>query len=227
MVSGRASLRKAAAGQEGSALAVIDGSHILAVYGRWAPFYDYSFGLFTRAPSRAAVAEMNKLPPGRVLEVGVGTGISLPLYDGKHRLVGIDFSPDMLALARKKVAAEGLDNVDSLHEMDAANLRFPDQGFDAAMAMFVITVVPDPDRVLSELIRVVRPGGRVVLVNHFSADRGPRAVIEGWLSRFSARLGWRPDFPIARVLGRPELRLIERRRVRAFDLFTLLVFERL
>ena len=118
-------------------------------------------------------------------------------------------------------------HVEALIEGDAGHLRFPDQSFDAAMAMFVITVVPDPDRVLAEMARVVRPGGRVVLVNHFSVDRGPRALIERWMSRFSARLGWRPNFPIERVLGRPELRLVTRQAVKAFDLFTLLVFERM
>jgi phosphatidylethanolamine/phosphatidyl-N-methylethanolamine N-methyltransferase len=90
----------------------------------------------------------------------------------------------------------------------------------------VITVVPHPDRVLAEMARVVRPGGRVLLVNHFSVDKGPRAVVERHMARFSAKLGWRPNFPIETVLDRPELRLIERRSVKAMDLFTLLVFER-
>jgi phosphatidylethanolamine/phosphatidyl-N-methylethanolamine N-methyltransferase len=132
----------------------------------------------------------------------------------------------MLVRAEKRIAADGLSNVEALLEMDAAHLRFADASFDAALAMFVITVVPDPDRVLSEMIRVVRPGGRLVLVNHFSVDRGLRALIERWLSRFSAKLGWRPNFPIERVLGRPQLRLVTRQPVEAFDLFTLLVFER-
>ena len=90
-----------------------------------------------------------------------------------------------------------------------------------------MSVVPDPDRVLSEIARVVRPGGHVILVNHFSAEKGPRAWVERWMSRFSARLGWRPEFPIEQVLGRPELKLVGRRPAKAFDLFTLLVFERI
>ncbi len=110
--------------------------------------------------------------------------------------------------------------------MDAGNLAFADAAFDAAMAMFVITVVPDPARVLAEMSRVVRPGGRVILVSHFSVDKGPRAFVERHLSRFSSKLGWRPNFPIETVLGRPELRLLERRSVKSFDLFTMLVFER-
>jgi phosphatidylethanolamine/phosphatidyl-N-methylethanolamine N-methyltransferase len=214
----------AKAGESG--LAVIKDRHVVAAYARWAPFYDRSFGAFTAVARRAAVAEINKLPPGRVLELGVGTGISLPLYDDKHRIVGIDLTPDMLDRARQKVADEKIGNVEALHEMDAASLNFADHSFDTVMAMFVITVVPDPDRVLAEMVRVVRPGGTIVVVNHFSVETGPRAAVERWLSRYSARLGWRPNFPIERVLGNPEMRLVARRPVKSFDLFTLLVFER-
>ena len=110
--------------------------------------------------------------------------------------------------------------------MDAGALGFADARLRRGVAMFVITVVPDPERVLAEMVRVVRPGGRVILVNHFSVDRGPRAFIERRLSRFSSKLGWRPNFPIETVLGRPELRLVTRRAVKGFDLFTMLVFER-
>ena len=138
----------------GGALATINDSHVVAAYARWAPIYDWSFGAFTRAPCRAAVAEMNRLPPSRILEIGVGTGISLPLYDRRHRITGIDLSRDMLERARKRVAEEGLSHVDGLEVMDAGALTFPDGAFDAAMAMFVITVVPDPDKVLAEKARL-------------------------------------------------------------------------
>ncbi len=208
------------------ALATINDDHVVAAYARWAPIYDWSFGAFTRAPCRAAVAEMNRLPPSRILEIGVGTGISLPHYERKHRITGIDLSRDMLERAKKRVAEEGLSHVEGLEVMDASALHFPAHSFDAAMAMFVITVVPDPDKVLAEMARVVRPGGRVVLVSHFSVESGPRAFVEKHLSRFSSKLGWRPNFPIETVLGRSGLRLIERRAVKSFDLFTMLTFER-
>ncbi|MCP4383438.1 MAG: methyltransferase domain-containing protein [Hyphomicrobiales bacterium] len=205
----------------------MDGSSVVAAYARWAPVYDRVFGMVIGGPIRTVVAEANKLPPSRILEVGVGTGIALPRYDRKHRIVGIDLSRDMLDRAEKRVSDSRLDNVEALAEMDAGNLTFTDESFDAVMAMFVITVVPDPQRVLSEIIRVVKPGGRVFLVNHFSTDKGPRASVERWLSRFSAKLGWRPEFPIDQVMGRPELKLIERRSVKIFDIFTMLVFERI
>lgn len=217
---------KTGPGPGAAALATINDDHVVAAYARWAPIYDWSFGAFTRAPCRAAVAEMNTLPGGRVLEIGVGTGISLPLYDRKHRVTGIDLSRDMLERAKKRVAEDRLSHVEGLEVMDAGALTFPDAAFDAAMAMFVITVVPDPDRVLAEIARVVRPGGRVILVSHFSVESGPRAFVEKHLSRYSSRLGWRPNFPIETVLGRPELRLLDRKAVKSFDLFTMLKFER-
>jgi phosphatidylethanolamine/phosphatidyl-N-methylethanolamine N-methyltransferase len=218
--------KSAVARASGATLASIDGSHVVAAYARWAPTYDKWFGALTTRARRTGVAEINKLPPARVLELGVGTGISLPEYDRKHRIVGIDLSRDMLDIARKRVADRKLDQVESLQEMDAGNLAFEDGSFDAATAMFVVSVVPDPDRVLAEVVRVVRPGGRVVLVNHFSVDKGPRAWVERWMSRFSAKLGWRPTFPIELMLDQPGLRLIERRSVMNFDLFTMLVFDR-
>jgi phosphatidylethanolamine/phosphatidyl-N-methylethanolamine N-methyltransferase len=218
--------KSAVARASGATLASIDGSHVVAAYARWAPTYDKWFGALTTRARRTGVAEINKLPPARVLELGVGTGISLPDYDPKHRIVGIDLSRDMLDIARKRVADRKLDQVESLQEMDAGNLAFEDGSFDAATAMFVVSVVPDPDRVLAEMVRVVRPGGRVVLVNHFSVDKGPRAWVERWMSRFSAKLGWRPTFPIELMLDRPGLTLVERRSAMSFDLFTMLVFDR-
>jgi phosphatidylethanolamine/phosphatidyl-N-methylethanolamine N-methyltransferase len=207
-------------------LAPISDDHVVAAYARWAPFYDWSFGAFTRRPCREAVAEMNLLPPSRIIELGVGTGISLPLYDRKHSVTGVDLSREMLARARKRAADDGLSHVEALEVMDAGALTFEDGAFDAAMAMFVITVVPDPAKVMAEMARVVRPGGTAILVSHFSVEVGPRALVERYMARFSSRLGWRPNFPIETVLGRPELRLVERRAVKSFDLFTLLKFRR-
>ena len=204
----------------------LDGAHIVAAYARWAPVYDAIFGVITNAAINKTIGVLNALPPGRILEIGVGTGLALPRYKLEHRITGIDLSPDMLRRARARVAAEKLANVETLSEMDATKLAFPDQSFDAAVAMFLITVVPDPIAVLAEAVRVVRPGGRIVLANHFSAESGPRAAFERWLSRFSASLGWNPEFPIDRVLGRPSMREMERRALQPLGIYTLLTFER-
>ena len=205
----------------------LDDAHIVAAYARWAPVYDAIFGVITNSAIRNTVAVLNSLPAGRILEIGAGTGLSLPRYKREHRIAGIDLSADMLERARKRVAERQLSNVESLQEMDASKLTFADSSFDAAVAMFLITVVPDPTAVLAEAVRVVKPGGRIVLANHFSAESGPRAAFERWLSRYSASLGWNPEFPMERVLGNPQMRLLERRALQPLGIYTLLVFERL
>lgn len=204
----------------------LDDAHIVAAYARWAPVYDAIFGIITNAAIARTMRVLNALPPGRILEIGVGTGLALPRYRREHRVTGIDLSPAMLARARNRVQTQKLGNVEALSEMDATKLAFAGQSFDAAVAMFLITVVPDPIAVLNEAVRVVKPGGRIVLANHFSAESGPRAAFEKWLSRFSASLGWNPEFPIARVLGRKGMKEIERKNLQPLGIYTLLVFER-
>lgn len=204
----------------------LDDAAVVAAYARWAPIYDPIFGVITRSAIRATMREVNVLPAGNVLEVGVGTGIALPLYKHEHRVTGIDLSPDMLARAEKRVSSGRLANVAALALMDAANLVFPDGSFDMAVAMFVMTVVPDPGRVLSEIARVVRPGGRILIVNHFSAASGPRAAVERWLARYAAALGWHPEFARESIVGHSGLKLLFERRLPPLGLYTLLVFER-
>lgn len=204
----------------------LDDAHIVAAYARWAPVYDSIFGVITNSAINRTTGVLNALPPGRILEIGVGTGLALPRYKREHRVTGIDLSPDMLARARTRVAEQKLSQVEQLSKMDATRLSFANRSFDAAVAMFLITVVPDPIAVLHEAVRVVRPGGRIVLANHFSAERGPRAAFEKWLSRFSASLGWNPEFPVGRVLGQPGMKEIQRKSLQPLGIYTLLVFER-
>ena len=204
----------------------LDDAHIVAAYARWAPVYDAIFGVITNAAINRTMRVLNALKPGRILEIGVGTGLALPRYKAEHRVTGIDLSPDMLARARNRVEREKLGNIEQLSKMDATRLSFANRSFDAAVAMFLITVVPDPAAVLAEAVRVVKPGGRIVLANHFSAERGPRAAFERWLSRYSAALGWNPEFPVQRVLGQPGMNEIERKSLQPLGIYTLVVFER-
>jgi len=204
----------------------LDEGAVVAAYARWAPIYDPIFGVITGRAIRATMRMLNALPPSKVLEVGVGTGIALPLYRREHRITGIDLSPDMLRIARQRVAKRGLSNVEGIVEMDAARLAFGDRSFDVAVAMFVMSVVPDPQRVLGEMSRVVKPGGRLVTVNHFRAEGGVRGQVERWLARYGAKLGWHPEFAIETILGHPGLTLTQRRTLPPFALYTLLVFER-
>jgi phosphatidylethanolamine/phosphatidyl-N-methylethanolamine N-methyltransferase len=202
----------------------IDEGAVRDAYRRWAPVYDYTFGRIAGQGRRNAVAVINKAQQGRVLEVGVGTGLSLPDYARHLEIVGIDLSPEMLDKARERVDSEGLGNVTGLHEMDAADLRFPDASFDTVVAMFVMTVVPDPECVMRELARVTKPGGEVLLVNHFSQHHGMRGWVERRMAPFAEHIGWRSVFDLSRVMVSEDLRLAESKSLRPFGLFTLLRF---
>ncbi len=201
----------------------IDEGAVLDAYRRWAPIYDYTFGMIAREGRRHAVELINE-GEGRVLEVGVGTGLSLPDYDRHLEIVGIDLSPDMLEKARERVATEELSNVTGLHEMDAADLKFPAAAFDTVVAMYVMTVVPEPEMVMRELSRVTKPGGQVLLVNHFSQREGVRGWIERRLAPFADKIGWRSVFDVSRVTVCDDLELVERKSLRPFGLFTMMRF---
>ena len=210
--------------------AILDNIHVKTSYARWAPVYDLVFALMLR-PGRKAAAAAAERPGGRVLDVGVGTGLELPMFDPRTALVGVDLSEPMLRRAQRRVLAKALRNVEGLIVMDAMRLAFPDAHFDAVVAPYVLTVVPEPKATLDELVRVVKPGGEIVLVNHVGAAGGPMAAIESWLGTRSAELGWRPGFQWS-ILGdwiaaNPAIRLIERRRLAPFGLFTLARLQRL
>lgn len=205
-------------------LATIENAHVEEAYARWAPVYDLVFTAVMK-PGRTAAAAAASRPGGLVLDVGVGTGLELPMFKRGTRLVGVDLSEPMLRVAQKRVAREGLADVEGLVVMDAMRMAFPDDHFDAVVAPYVLTVVPDPAKTLDELARVVKPGGEIVLVNHVGAEKGPIAAIEAWLGKRSASLGWRPEFPWS-VLGdwidsRPDMTLAERRTLAPLGLFTL------
>jgi phosphatidylethanolamine/phosphatidyl-N-methylethanolamine N-methyltransferase len=201
----------------------IDEDVVKSAYRRWAPVYDHTFGLVAAEGRKHAVELINRRQ-GRVLEVGVGTGLSLPAYARHLEIVGIDLSPEMLEKAHERVEEERLTNVAGLHEMDAGNLQFPDNSFDTVVAMYVMTVVPDPEIVMRELARVAKPGGEVMLVNHFSQEEGVRGWVERRMAPFADRLGWRPVFDVGRVMGCEDLRLVEQRSLRPLGLFTMMRF---
>ncbi len=210
--------------------AILDNIHVKSSYARWAPIYDLVFALVLR-PGRKAAAAAAERPGGSVLDVGVGTGLELPMFDRRTKLIGVDLSEPMLRRAQRRVSAEALRNVEGLVVMDAMRLAFPDAHFDAVVAPYVLTVVPEPHATLDELVRVVKPGGEIILVNHVGAAGGPMAWIESWLGQRSADLGWRPGFQWS-ILGdwiaaNPKVRLAERRRLAPFGLFTLARLQRL
>src|SRR6201993_2497478 len=167
-----------------------DRATVEQAYDRWAPIYDLVFGGVFSEGRRAAIAATNRIG-GRVLEVGVGTGISLPQYAPHLRIFGTDISEAMLRKAKRRVADLRLKNVEGLAVMDAEKLEFPDNSFDVVMAQYVVTAVPNPEAALDEFARVLRPGGELIILTRVSADDGLRRVIERGLQPIVRRLGFR------------------------------------
>src|SRR4051812_19892187 len=209
----------------------LDRDMVEHAYDRWAPFYDLVFGGVFRKGRKAAIAATNKLG-GRVLEVGVGTGISLPQYAPHLRIFGTDISEAMLEKARKRVGVFGLKNVEGLAVMDAEKLEFPDNSFDVVMAQYVVTAVPNPEAALDEFARVVRPGGELIILTRVSADVGMRRVIEQSLQPVVTRLGFRTaDFSWSRytkwLAGADGMELVERRLIPPLGHFSLVRFRKI
>jgi len=194
-------------------------------YARWAPIYDKTFGAITNAGRRRAVAYINK-GHGSVLEVGVGTGLALRAYAPHLGVTGIDFSHDMLAKAQAKVTKEGLTHVKELRQMDARELDFPDASFDTVAAMHIVSVVPEPERVVAEMARVCKPGGQIVITNHFAREKGFLAMMERITAPFANLIGWHSDFEMGRVLGEDSLELVEQRPLPPVGMMTFLVLEK-
>ena len=207
-----------------------DKARVEKIYSFWAPMYDLVFGAVFEQGRRAVVAAVEQIG-GRILEVGVGTGISLPYYSRASRVFGIDLSKEMLSKARERVSALNLAHVEGLAVMDAEKLLFPDASFDVVTAQCVVNTVPHPEVALDEFARVLKPGGEIILLNRIGADSGARHVFERLFQPIARRLGWRSDFPWERLaawLGSNpnKLRFLERRPVPPFGHFSMIRFSK-
>jgi phosphatidylethanolamine/phosphatidyl-N-methylethanolamine N-methyltransferase len=205
----------------------LDKDTIAKAYARWAPVYDLVFGAVFERGRHAAIAAAERIG-GRILEVGIGTGISLPDYSPHNRICGVDISEPMLRKAKERVAELGLTNVEGLWVMDAEHLSFPDASFDVVVAQYVITTVPDPEATLDEFARILKPGGEIVLVSRVGAEAGLRRALERWFAPAARKLGWRTEFSwerYARWAERtPGMELVERRTMPPFGHFSLIRF---
>jgi phosphatidylethanolamine/phosphatidyl-N-methylethanolamine N-methyltransferase len=200
---------------------------VAAAYDRWAPVYDLVFGAVFRRGRNIAIQAADRVG-GRVLEVGVGTGISLPSYSKRCKLYGIDISEGLLAKARERAAK--LDNVEAIAVMDAEALAFEDGAFDVVVAQYVITAVPNPERALNEFARTVRRGGEIIITTRIGAGKGLRGAIEKALMPITSRLGFRTEFPFERYSDwatvNGSVDLVERRALPPLGHFELLRFRK-
>jgi phosphatidylethanolamine/phosphatidyl-N-methylethanolamine N-methyltransferase len=176
----------------------IERAGVEKAYERWAPIYDLVFGKVFDQGRQSTIAEADRIG-GRILDVGVGTGLSLSDYSRNTQICGVDLSEPMLRKAQRRVRALSLSNVEVLAVMDAKHLAFKDGSFDAVVAQYVITAVPDPEATLDEFVRVLKPRGELILVNHIGAESGPRRAFELAFAPLARRLGWRPEFPWRRL----------------------------
>ena len=195
---------------------------VRAAYRRYAGVYDLVFGKSFEAGRQQTLDSINRRRGLRVLEVGVSTGLSLPDYHPDNTIVGIDASEEMLRLAHERVAKKGLKNIESLVEMDAQKMTFEDGSFDVVVAMYVMTVVEDPQAVMDELKRVCKPGGDIYIVNHFSAEKaGLRLKFERMIANFAELLGWHADMPMSPLLSNAGIEIVTISKLPPFGMFTM------
>jgi phosphatidylethanolamine/phosphatidyl-N-methylethanolamine N-methyltransferase len=208
----------------------LDKDGVAKAYARWAPIYDLVFGAVFDRGRKASIAAAERIG-GRILEVGVGTGLSLPDYSWSNRLIGVDLSAPMLRKAKDRVAEHRLTNIDGLAVMDAQNLGFQDSSFDVVVAQYVITTVPDAEATLDEFVRVTKPGGEIILVNHLGAEEGFRAAYESAFAPLARQLGWQVGFRWQRLeqwaARHGGVELIERRPMPPLGHFSLIRFGKL
>ena len=183
----------------------VENHFVEGVYDKLAKVYDLTFGPTLHPGRLQAIERMNIQPDERVLEVGVGTGINLSLYPSEAKITGIDYTASMLEKARERVAKKGMRNV-RLLQMDAADLKFPDDAFDIVYAPYLISVVPDPVKVAQEMHRVCRPGGRIIFLNHFLSPNPILSRMERLISPMTIHIGFKSDLDLPAFLAQADLK---------------------
>lgn len=190
-------------------------------YKRYARFYDFAFGAVFQPGRKEIIERMNCRPGEHILEVGVGTGLSLPLYEKNVFVTGIDISSEMLARAQTRKIRDGLGNIVQLSVMDAENMDFEDNSFDRVVAMYVASVVPDPERLVKEMRRVCKSNGQIIFVNHFHSRNPVLGAFESLIAPLSKQLGFRPDFSLDRFIEETGLMATDIHPVNLFNFCTM------
>jgi phosphatidylethanolamine/phosphatidyl-N-methylethanolamine N-methyltransferase len=200
----------------------MDLNDTIRTYRLFSGSYDLLFGPVFHPGRKEAVRIANDRPGQRILEVGVGTGLSLPHFRPDSRVTGIDVSAEMLEKAKRRTARMGLAHVEGLHVMDAENLEFGDNSFDAVLALYVASVVPDPARFAAEMRRVCIPRGTIVVVNHFTSENALARFMEKRLAHLARHIGFHADFPFEDFQRESRLSIREVRPSNLFGYWKLL-----
>ena len=196
-------------------------AHESKLYAEFAPLYDKIFGKIFYSRLESVIEELDIPPGAKVLEVGAGTGTSFPAYPTHCQVTGIDLAPDMLARAQRKIRENGWTHL-TVIEMNALDLDFPDNSFDYVMAFHVVTVVPDPIRMIAEAKRVCKPGGKIVIVNHFTSDFPLLGTLTEALDPITRLLGWRTNLRLKPFIKTTDLRVDRVYKLSKTSLYTVL-----
>ncbi len=196
-------------------------AHESKLYAEFAPLYDKIFGKIFYSRLESVIEELDIPPGAKVLEVGAGTGTSFPAYPTHCQVTGIDLAPDMLARAQRKIRENGWTHL-TVIEMNALDLDFPDNSFDYVMAFHVVTVVPDPVRMIAEAKRVCKPGGKIVIVNHFTSDFPLLGTLTEALDPVTRWLGWRTNLRLKPFIKTTDLTVERMYKLSKTSLYTVL-----
>jgi len=201
---------------------VLKSPHESKIYSEFSHLYDKIFSRFFCKRITSVITSLNIRPGAKVLEVGVGTGLSLAAYPTHCEVTGIDLAPEMLERAKQKTVENGWRHF-RLLQMDALNLDFPDNAFDYVTSFHVISVVPDPVRMMQEIHRVCKPGGTVVIINHFRTTKPVLGPLIGALDPLTRRLGWSASLRLSQAFDGVPVRIEKRFKTSPFSLFTVVL----
>ena len=197
-------------------------AHESKLYAEFAPLYDRVFGKIFYSRLERVIEDLNIPPRAQILEVGAGTGTSFPAYPVHCNVTGVDLAPDMLARARQKIEENGWSHL-KVMEMNALDLQFPDDSFDYVMAFHVVTVVPDPVRMIAEAKRVCRPSGKLVIVNHFTSDIPLLGSLTKAMDPLTRWLGWRTDLQLKPFIEHTGLTIEKVYKINRTSLYTVVL----